>query len=83
VRAQRDLARAGRTKLARLRARYRSARRPHAQARLRRAVALATVHMRERRDGVGWARASADDYHLRSALNSRRALELAAFVAGR
>jgi hypothetical protein len=40
------------------------------------------VRLRQRRDGVGWARASALDYRIRAALHGRRAAELASFVAG-
>ena len=81
VRAQRDLARAARVRLARLRAGFRRARRPGARARLAPQVARATVRMRERRNGVGWARASAADYRIRAALHGQRAVELARFVA--
>jgi hypothetical protein len=81
VQAQRTLAQEARAKLTRLRARYRRARRPSARARLVSQVARATVEMRERRDGVGWAKASAADYRSRAALHGLRAAELAAFVA--
>jgi hypothetical protein len=82
VRAQRALARAARRRLSRLRARHRRAVRPSAQARLRAQVARAARTMRDRRSGVGWAKASAFDYRLRAELHRQRASELAAFVAG-
>jgi hypothetical protein len=82
VLAQRAFARAARWRLTRLRARHRRAVRPGAQVRLRRQVAEATRSMRDRRNGVGWAEASAADYRLRATLHSLRARELAAFVAG-
>jgi hypothetical protein len=80
--AQRKLFRAARRRLASLRARYHRAVRPRARARLGREVALATTRLRERRAGVGWARASEFDYRVRAALHGRRVLDLAAFVAG-
>jgi hypothetical protein len=82
VRAQRALALAARAKLSRLRARHRSAVRPGARERLRRRVGEATRTLRDRRSGVGWARASAFDYRLRAELHRTRAAQLAAFVAG-
>jgi hypothetical protein len=82
VLAQRALAMAARAKLSGLRARHRRALRPGPRARLRRKVGEATRIMRDRRGGVGWARASAFDYRVRAELHRRRALELAAFVAG-
>ncbi len=82
IRAQRTLARTARVRLARLRARFRRARLPAGRARLAPKVARATVRLRQRRDGVGWARASALDYRIRAALHGRRAAELASFVAG-
>jgi hypothetical protein len=80
VKAQRALALAARAKLTRVRARYRRARRPGARVRLAWQVARATREMRERRDGVAWAKASAADYRGRAALHGLRAAELAAFV---
>jgi hypothetical protein len=82
VQVQRKRFRAARRTLRRLQARSRRARLPAAQARLRRQVTLATWTLRDRRSGVGWARASALDYELRAALHGQRATELAAFVAG-
>jgi hypothetical protein len=82
VRKQRALARSARARLARLRARFRRARRPWVRARLAPQVARATIEVRQRRDGVGWAKASAADYRTRAALHAGRAAELAAFVAG-
>ena len=81
VRAQRALASRARVRLARLRARLRGARLPAARARLAPKVARATVGLRQRREGVGWARASAFDYKVRAALHGERAAELARFVA--
>jgi hypothetical protein len=82
VQAQRALARAARVRLAGLRARFRRAGRPFVRARLAPKVARATARLRERRSGVGWARASEADYRLRAALHAERAAELARFVAG-
>jgi hypothetical protein len=82
VRAQRALARAARAKLSRLRARHRRAVLPSARERLRRQVLEATRALRDRRSGVGWARASAFDYRVRAELHRREAAALAAFVVG-
>jgi hypothetical protein len=82
VKAQRALARAARVRLTRLTGRVRQARRPQVRARLAVRVERAVVRLRERRDGVGWAKASAADYRGRAALHGLRAAELAAFVAG-
>jgi hypothetical protein len=82
VRAQRALAVAARRKLTRLRARYRRAVRAGPRVRLLARVREATRAMRDRRSGVGWAKASASDYRLRAELHRQRAAELAAFVAG-
>jgi hypothetical protein len=82
VRAQRALARAARRKLSRLRARHRRAVRPGPRARLHARVKAAARTMRDRRSGVGWAKASALDFRVRAELHRQRAAELAAFVAG-
>jgi hypothetical protein len=87
VAAQRRLARATRVRLRRARSRHRRALRSDAvtstsRARIRSQVARATADLRERRTGVGWAKASAADYRARATLNALRARELAAFVAG-
>jgi hypothetical protein len=82
LRRQRALARAARLTLTRLRIRRQLARPGPSRGRLRRRVVRASLRLRERRTGVGWARAVTRDYRLRAAVHRQRALDLAAFVAG-
>jgi hypothetical protein len=81
ARAARPALAQARARLRALRARYARARRAPVRARLAREVARATKRVIRRKAHVGWPKAVAADYWLRAALHSRRAFDLAVWVA--
>jgi hypothetical protein len=78
----RGVARTVSAKLARLRARFRLARREYVRKRLAGEIDRTALRLRRERSAIGWSRAIADDYALRAGLHELYAAERAAFVAG-